>query len=259
VTQASAAAARAGIVLSADRIKLDAAKAVVDKEKCTCCEVCVPVCPYGAISASREQKIPAEVTEAICAGCGACAAECQFDAIDIRHFEDVQYLAQIDAAEEDIQDKAVVFACNWCSYAAGDLAGTSRLQYPPSVRVIRTVCSARVAEKFILHAFRLGAPVVLVTGCHFADCHYINANRSTLRRMDRLWSRLERLGIRPERLQLEWMSAAEGQRFARVMVDIEEMRKKLTVEEIEETRKILEEYGSRKKGKAKSRPVGTKS
>ncbi|MBA7657380.1 Ferredoxin-type protein NapF [subsurface metagenome] len=251
VTQASAAAARAEIILNADKIKLEAATAVVDKEKCTCCEVCTRVCPYGAITANRSQKIPAEVTEAMCIGCGACAAECQFGAITIRHFGDEQYMAQINAVnEENPEDKAVVFACNWCSYAASDLAGTSRMQYPPSVRVIRTMCSARVAEKFILQAFKLGAPIVLVSGCHFADCHYINANRWTQRRMDRLWNRLERLGIRPERLQLEWMSAAEGNRFAQVMTELEEMRKQVTREEIEETTKILEEYESKKKNKA---------
>ena len=249
VTQASAAASRAGVILSSDMIKLDAATAVVDPEKCTCCEVCVRVCPYGAISASRADKIPAHITEAMCAGCGACAAECQFDAISIRHFDDDEYLAQIEAAlEEDPQDKTIVFACNWCSYAAGDLAGTSRLQYPPNAHVIRTMCSARVDEQFVLHAFKLGAPMVLVSGCHFVDCHYINANRWTQRRVDRLWNRLEKMGIRPERLQLEWMSAAEGQRFARVMTEIEEMRARVTLQEIKQTKKALEKMESNKKG-----------
>ncbi len=248
VTQASAAAARAGIILSADKIKLEAVTAVVDKEKCTCCEVCVPVCPYGAITANRAEKIPAEITEAMCNGCGGCAAECQFDAISIRHFDDSQYIAQIEAAlETNPRDRVIVFACNWCSYAAGDLAGTSRLQYPPNARVIRTMCSARADEKFILHAFKLGAAMVLVSGCHFVDCHYIDANRWTQRRMDRLWNRLERLGIRPERLQLEWMSAAEGQKFARVMTEIEEMRARVTPEEILYTRETLEKRESQKK------------
>ena len=146
------------------------------------------------------------------------------------------------ACEQDMQaGKAIVFACNWCSYAAGDMAGTSRFQYPANSRVLRTMCSGRVDEKFILSAFELGAPLVLVSGCHFVDCHYIDANRATQRRVEKLWDRLERLGIRPERLQLEWMSAAEGQRFARVMAEIEEMRSKVTPEEIEETRRILAE------------------
>jgi len=248
VTQASAAAARAGVILSSHTIKMDAATAMVDKDKCTCCEVCVRVCPYGAITASKAAKIPAEITEAMCAGCGGCAAECQFDAITIRHFDDDEYIAQIDAAlAEKPQDKIIAFACNWCSYAAGDLAGSSRLQYPPNARIIRTMCSARVSEKFILHAFELGAPMVLVSGCHFVDCHYINANRWTQRRVDRLWNRLERWGIRPERLQLEWMSAAEAQKFARVMADIEGMRAKVTAEEIEYTKEMIQKQ-TRKKG-----------
>jgi len=253
VTQASAAAARAGIILNADKIKLEAVTAVVDKEKCTCCEVCVRVCPYGAITASKAEKIPAEVTEAMCAGCGTCAAECQFDAISIRHFDDEQYMAQIQAAlMENPQDKVIVFACNWCSYAASDLAGTSRFQYPPNARVIRTMCSGRVDEKFILQAFKLGAPIVLVSGCHFVDCHYIDANRWTQRRVDRLWNRLERLGIRPERLQLEWMSAAEGQRFAQVMTELEAMRARVSHKEIEETKDILVMAEGKKKRSAQS-------
>ena len=248
VTQASAAAARAGAILNTGKIKLEATTAVVEKENCNCCELCVGVCPYGAISASRSQKILAEVIEAKCNGCGACAAECPFGAISIRHFDDEQFMAQIEAALEDSpQDKVVVFACNWCSYAAGDLAGSSRLQYPPSVRVIRTMCSARVDEKFVLHAFTLGTPIVLVSGCHFVDCHYNGANRATQRRIDRLWNRLERLGIRPERLQLEWMSAGEGHRFAQVMAEVEEMRKKVTRAEIKDTRKTLGEYEKKRK------------
>jgi heterodisulfide reductase subunit A len=118
------------------------------------------------------------------------------------------------------------------------------------------MCSARVDEKFILHAFKLGAPVVLISGCHYVDCHYLNANRSTQKRVDRLWNSLERLGIRPERLQLEWMSAAEGQRFARVMAEIEEMRARVTPEEIEETKRILEDYESKKKRPARA-PIGS--
>ncbi len=242
VTQASAAAARAGITLSSRDLKLEAATALVDQSKCTCCELCTRVCPYGAITASKAQKVPARVTEARCAGCGSCAGECAFGAITIRHFEDSEYLAQIASALADHpQDKTIVFACNWCSYAASDLAGLARIQYPASARLIRTMCSARVAEKFVMQAFRLGAPVVLVSGCHFADCHYINANRATVRRVDRLWGRLERLGIRPERLQLEWMSAAEGQKFAETMAFMDRLRASVTPEEMKKTREVLEQ------------------
>jgi heterodisulfide reductase subunit A len=159
----------------------------------------------------------------------------------MRHFTDDQVLAQVHAVlAHNPQDKVLVFACNWCSYAGGDMAGISRMQYPATNRVVRTMCSARVAPEMVLEAFRCGAPVVLVSGCHYADCHYINANRQTARRVQRLWDQLEKAGVRPERLQLEWISAAEGQKFARVMSQMEALRKSVTPEEIEFTRRALQ-------------------
>jgi heterodisulfide reductase subunit A len=245
VTQAGAAVARSSILLNSGTVLGDAIKAVVDPEKCTPCGVCARVCPFGAIEVDVKAKTGARVTTAACAGCGACAAECRFGAITIRHFEDDQILSQINASlEEEPEQKIVTFLCNWCSYAAGDLAGTSRIQYPPNNRFIRVMCSARVSEKFIWEAFKLGAPVVLLSGCHIGDCHYINANQWTMRRADRIWNRMEKLGIRPERLQLEWISAAEGPRFAQIMRDLEEMRKKVTPEEIEQAKKVLADESS---------------
>jgi len=240
VTQAGAAVARSSILLNAGAVKGDAIKAVVDLEKCTSCGLCARVCPFGAIEVDIKAKAGARVITAACAGCGACAAECRFGAITIQHFEDEQILAQISAAlEEEPEKKIMSFLCNWCSYAASDLAGISRIQYPPNNRFIRVMCSARVDEKFIWYAFQLGAPIVLLSGCHIGDCHYISANHWTIRRADRLWNRMEKLGIRPERLQLEWISAAEGPRFAQIMRDLEEMRQKVTPEEMAHTRTIL--------------------
>jgi len=148
---------------------------------------------------------------------------------------------------QEPEKKIISFLCNWCSYAGGDLAGVSRLQYPANNRFIRTMCSGRVDEKFILHAFEKGAPIVLLSGCHIGDCHYIDANQWTKRRAEKLWSRMEKLGIRPERLQLEWISSAEGARFARIMRNLEEMRQKVTPEEIEHTKKALARYRMSKK------------
>jgi heterodisulfide reductase subunit A len=250
VTQASAAAARSGVLLSAGKIKIEAITAVVDEEKCTFCGVCAKVCPFNAIIFEKGAKTPARVIEASCKGCGTCSAECRFDAITMQHFTDRQMYAQIEAIlSENPMDKIVTFACNWCSYAGADLAGLSRLQFPANARIIRTMCSGRVKDKFVLHAFKLGSPIVLVSGCHFADCHYIDANRWTQKRVEKLWDKLEKLGIRPERLQLEWVSAAEGQKWAKVMKAVEEMRQKVTKEEVEFTMKVLREDEKPKKPK----------
>ena len=119
----------------------------------------------------------------------------------------------------EFQPRIVVFACNWCSYAGADLAGVSRMQYPPTTRVIRVMCSGRVTPGFILEAFRLGADGVLVTGCHPGDCHYISGNENAVTTVEKTTRLLTLLGIEPERLRLEWISAAEGARFARIMTE----------------------------------------
>jgi heterodisulfide reductase subunit A len=238
VTQASAAAARAEVLLSSPAIRVEAITAVVDPDLCKKCGRCAGVCPFSAILWEKGEV--ARVVSAACAGCGTCVAECPFSAITQRHFTDQQIYAMIDAIlEGDPLEKVVAFACNWCSYAGADTAGTSRFQYPPNVRIIRTMCSGRVDPAFVWHAFQKGAPVVLVSGCHYADCHYINANRNTVRRVDALWEGLEKAGVRPERLQLEWCSAAEGQRWARIVREMERLRTTVTAEEAERTREAL--------------------
>jgi heterodisulfide reductase subunit A len=255
VTQASAAAARASIILNAGKVKIEAITAMIDTDLCNYCGICSRVCPYHAITTpDKKTGTYPNIIQAACAGCGTCGSECPNDAITMRHFTDAQMISQIDSIlEHDNMNKIVAFACNWCSYAGGDLAGTSRLQYPTNVRLIRTMCSGRVDEKFVIHAFKKGAPLVLVSGCHFADCHYINAVTWTQRRLEKLWNRLERLGIRPERLQLEWISAAEGQKFAKVMTELEELLKKVTVEEVKQTVQILEKEEEREQAKKEKR------
>jgi len=238
VCQAGAASSRAGALLNQGKVAIEAITSHVDAELCSKCGQCAPICPYGAIMWTKGEV--AEVVEAACAGCGSCGATCKYDAITMHHFTDDQILAQIRAILSDRpEEKVFGFACNWCSYAGGDTAGISRMQYPPTNRMVRTMCSARVSEEMVLEAFRCGAPVVLVSGCHYADCHYINANRQTVKRVQRLWDTLEKAGVRPERLQLEWISAAEGQKFAKVMKRLEDLRQTVTPEEIEHARKAL--------------------
>jgi heterodisulfide reductase subunit A len=238
VTQASAAASRASILLNKSKFAVEAITAVVDEDLCKMCGQCADVCPFGAIQ--WERKTPARITSAACSGCGTCAAECKFSAIQMRHFTDQAVYAQLDAIlEEETQDKIVTFACNWCSYAGADTAGVGRMAYPPNARIIRTMCSGRVSPEFVWYAFKRGAPVVLVSGCHYVDCHYIDANRSTVRRLDGLWDGLEKAGLRPERLLLEWCSAAEGARWQTIMVEAEKKRRSVSTGEIEETRTRL--------------------
>jgi len=240
VTQASAAAARAIRLMHKGEITSEPITSQVITERCKSCGKCAEVCPYNAITVDVKKKIPAEVNAAACAGCGTCAAECPFDAITMNHFTDPQILNQVEALlEEEPKEKILAFACNWCSYAGADFAGVSRLQYPPNVRLIRTMCSGRVDEKFIWDGFEKGAPVILVSGCHIGDCHYIDANHWTEKRIKKIHKKMEKSGIRPERLQLEWISAAEGIRFARVMERMEALRQSVTKEEIAETIEIL--------------------
>ncbi|MFC1484629.1 hydrogenase iron-sulfur subunit, partial [Candidatus Neomarinimicrobiota bacterium] len=261
VTQASAAAARTEILLNAGQISVEAITSELYDGKCTGCGICVKVCPFNAITGGdAKTKTPVEIIEAACKGCGTCAAECNFDAILMKHFEDAQITAMIDSIlEEDPMEKIVAFACNWCSYAGADLAGLSRMKYPSSQRIIRTMCSGRVDAEFVLHAFEKGAPLVLLSGCHFVDCHYIDANRWTQKRVEKLWDDMEKMGIRPERLQLEWISAAEGRKWARTMKEIEEMRKAVTEEEVEHTKKVLREARLKAEAKQKAKEEKTKT
>ncbi|MBM4462786.1 MAG: hydrogenase iron-sulfur subunit [Chloroflexi bacterium] len=120
---------------------------------------------------------------------------------------------------EGFEPVIVGFCCNWCSYAGADLAGISRIQYPPNLRMIRVMCSGAVDPALIMEALRRGADGVFIGGCHPGDCHYMAGNYKTLRKITLLKGLLPQLGIEPQRVRLEWVSAAEGQRFAQVVTD----------------------------------------
>ncbi len=229
MAQAMAAAAKAGALLSHEFIEKEPLTAQVNMELCIACMRCVKVCPYGAI----EQIGPVKegtivIHEAACLGCGACPGECNFDAIDMPYFTKEQILAQIDAAlAKRPEEKVMVFACNWCSYAGADLAGIEKRQYPTSALLIRTMCSARLEEDFIARSFEQGAGAVLVTGCRLtetgSDCHYNYANEQTWKRFKHWKRKYERKGVAPERFQLEWISAAEGKEFAAKIKEMDEI------------------------------------
>lgn len=215
VTQASASAGRITKLLSKGEFHVEPLYAYVDSEKCTSCGICVSRCPYNAVSVDKENKTPAYINPVLCKGCGTCAADCPTDAITMTNFTDAMIFRQIDIAlREKASEKVIIFACNWCSYAGADLAGTSRIQYPTNTRIIRTMCSGRVDVDYIKRCFERGAGAVMLTGCHPQDCHYISGNNFALKREKKIRSWMKKNSINDERFVIEWMSAAEGKKFA---------------------------------------------
>ena len=127
----------------------------------------------------------------------------------------------------EFEPKIIGFLCNWCSYAGADLAGVSRIQYPPNIRIIRVMCSGRVDPVIVLEMFVSGADGVIVTGCHPGDCHYVAGNLYEERKIKMLKKLIALTGLELGRLRLEWVSAAEGQRFAQVVTEFTEQIRKL--------------------------------
>lgn len=120
----------------------------------------------------------------------------------------------------EFDPKIIAFTCNWCSYAAADLAGTSRVNYPPNVRLVRVMCSGMVDPRYVLAAFENGVDGVLVAGCHIGDCHYMSGNVKAQDRIASLKKVLHTLGLEDERLRLEWISTAEGIKFAETVKEL---------------------------------------
>jgi heterodisulfide reductase subunit A len=218
VTQASAVAGRISKLLSKGEFHVEPLYAYVDAEKCTSCGICASRCPYNAVIIDRENKTAARINPILCKGCGTCAADCPADAIDMTNFTDAMIYRQIDIAlRNNASKKVIIFACNWCSYAGADLAGTSRKQYPTNTRIIRMMCSGRVDVDYIKRCFEKGAGAVMLTGCHPNDCHYISGNEFAIKREKRIRNWMGKNNIDQERFIIEWMSAAEGKKFADIV------------------------------------------
>lgn len=129
--------------------------------------------------------------------------------------------------QDEFEPLIISFCCNWCSYAGADLAGVSRLQYPPNIRIIRVMCSGMVHPNLVIEALTKGADGVLMCGCHPGDCHYEEGNLKAEKRADAIFLMLEDFGLEPERFRLEWVSASEGPKFAQVAKEFTEQIKKL--------------------------------
>ena len=123
-------------------------------------------------------------------------------------------------SKSEFDPNIIAFLCNWCSYAGADLAGTSRMQYPPNVKVVRVMCSSRINPLFLVNALQQGADGVVVAGCHPGDCHYTEGNFYARRRFALMKNLMEYVGIEPERVQMAWVSASEGARWAKMIHDV---------------------------------------
>jgi F420-non-reducing hydrogenase iron-sulfur subunit len=128
---------------------------------------------------------------------------------------------------EKFEPLILTFCCNWCAYAGADLAGTSRIQYPSNIRIIRVMCTGMVHPNLVVEALTKGADGVIMLGCHPGDCHYLEGNLRAESRKEAIELLLEDMGIEPERFRLEWVSASEGPRFAQVITDMVEQVKQL--------------------------------
>lgn len=213
IAQGLAASARAQGLLSSGSIQKDVMGVRLVDELCNGCRLCEEVCTYGRIKVIDGKAVVDELT---CGGCGTCAAACPRGALQVRHSTDDQILAQVRAATEDIRETPLIigFLCNWCSYAAADLAGTQGVSYPTNIRNIRVMCAGRVNPSFVLEALKGGADGVLVAGCRLGECHYINGNIKAQQRLDVLKDVLAELGIDPGRLRTAWVAASEAGKFA---------------------------------------------
>ena len=139
----------------------------------------------------------------------------------------------------EFKPQIIAFLCNWCSYTGADLAGTSRMVYKPNIRAIRLMCSGRIEPTFVLDAFLKGADGVLLCGCHPGDCHYQEGNYKCLRRFHLVQKYIKQMGIEPERLKLEWISASEGKQFAELVNSFTETITELGPSKVKKTMNVL--------------------
>jgi len=240
VAQACGAAAKAGDLISKNKLIFPLVIPQVNLDLCRGCGECVNTCPYSALSLN-EHSGKVQVESALCKGCGTCCGECPVGAIELRHYKDTYIYHQIESLLEGVPERQkaawekgewdpfiVTFVCNWCTYGAADLAGTSRLQYPPTVRLIRLPCTGKMDITYILHAFELGADGVIISGCILDQCHYASGNYKSVRRVDMAREILKSIGFEPERLSGQhFISAAMADEFVRVVKNFTEKVREL--------------------------------
>ncbi|MCX9075355.1 MAG: CoB-CoM heterodisulfide reductase HdrA2 [Candidatus Methanoperedens sp.] len=226
IEQGTAAAAKAEGLLHKGSIEIEPMSAYVLPELCEGCRICEEVCELNRIKVTGGKAC---VDEVACRGCGACSAACPNGAVQIKNYTDDVIMAEIQEATREISESPLVigFLCHWCSYAAADIAGSMRLEYPTNIRNIRVLCVGRVSPGFVLEALRRGADGVLVAGCRLGECHYTIGNYCALQRMNVLSRLLVDLGFDERRLRVEWLAASGGVKFAGIVRDFVEQLKEI--------------------------------
>ncbi|MFX1355097.1 MAG: hydrogenase iron-sulfur subunit, partial [Promethearchaeota archaeon] len=222
IAHAESAAAKTIALISKGSVELDPHIVYYNAESCDLCRLCEEICIYNAI---KIQGSKLKLTQANCSGCGACAAMCHSDALYIPGFKKSQISAQIRTIlkkEKSDYPLIIAFLCNWCAYIGADLAGTSKINYPSNVRIIRVMCTAMLDPALVFESFFLGADGVLIAGCYEQDCHYDTGFIKTKTRYSSIKEMLGETGINEKRVKISSISAGEGEKFAKVIRDFKE-------------------------------------
>jgi len=226
IAQAESAAAKSIALIASGKVELDPHIIYFDPEKCDMCRLCENICEFNALKIEGDKL---KVTQVNCTGCGACAAMCHSDALYIPGFKKSQVSAQITSVLKEKKESPLIitFLCNWCSYTGADLAGTSKITYPPNSRAIRVMCTAMLDPALVFESFFKGADGVLIAGCYEQDCHYDTGFIKAKTRYESIKKMLAEVGINENRVKITSISAGEGEKFAQEISEFKEEIEKL--------------------------------
>ena len=219
ITDAGTAASRAATILKDDSTTIDLTTAVIDPARCTKCGLCIEACNYHAISIEGEDYT---VIDMACKGCGKCVSICPEGAIEIRHLTGAQLRAQVDSILESDPDSVIAYTTETCGYNAADIAGTSRMEYPPVVKIVKLPCVGRLSVADILYPFEKGAKGVMIFACPEGLCHYIDGTEAAKEKYEKAKEILKEKGMDAERLRFIEILTPDGQKFQKVCKDIAE-------------------------------------
>jgi len=230
VIEGEAAASRAACIIASNSMSRPPTISDVIDKNCDGCAYCVDPCPTRSISLLEfmlhgEIKKVVEVSERTCIGCGICMSTCPKKSIDVKHFKLESFSDMTKTALENKGSQPVIisFCCNRCAYPGADAAGSAGIQYPASIRIIRTMCSGMIHPNIVMDALTQGADGVLICGCHPGNCRSREGIRKALDRSEAIELMLEDFGLEPERFRLEHIAASESEKFAKVVAEMTEV------------------------------------